>query len=308
MRRRILITGGAGFIGSHVAERLVADEEQVDVLDDLSRGRVDWLPAGVRLHEADLRDAESVGRAAERVQPEVVVHLAALHFIPAVDGAPELARQVNVDGTRNLLAAFASKPPKLLLFASSAAVYPDRAGPIPESCPPEPLDVYGKTKLEGEELVARFGIETGARCVIARLFNVIGRRETNPHLVPELVGQLRQGRTRISLGNVGTTRDYTDVADVAEALVRLLQPPAGEHTVFNVGSGRGVSGAELVELCAEIVGRKVTIEVDPSRVRAQDRSELVADVSLLTSATGWARSRPLEQTLSELLTSTTLWP
>jgi UDP-glucose 4-epimerase len=234
------------------------------------------------------------------VQPEVVVHLAALHFIPAVDGAPELARQVNVDGTRNLLAALASKPPKLLLFASSAAVYPDRAGPIPESCPPEPLDVYGKTKLEGEELVARFGIETGARCVVARLFNVIGRRETNPHLVPELVGQLRQGRTRVLLGNVGTTRDYTDVADVAEALVRLLPPP-GENNVFNVGSGQGVSGAELVELCGEIVGRKVTVEVDPSRMRARDRSELVADIGLLKRATGWARTRPLEQTLSELL-------
>jgi UDP-glucose 4-epimerase len=299
--RRILITGGAGFIGSHLAERLVAGEERVDVLDNLSRGHADWLPAGVDLYEADLREPESVRRVVEQARPEVVVHLAALHFIPAVEGAPELARQVNVEGTRNLLCALASAPPDLLLFASTAAVYPDRAGPISESCPPEPPDLYGRTKVEGEELLARFGNQTEARCIIARLFNVIGKRETNPHVVPELVGQLRQGRRRVRLGNIGTRRDYTDVADVAEALTLLLRPTASESRVFNIGSGRGVSVAELVEMCANIVGREIRVDVDPRRLRAHDRRELVADIGLLQRATGWAQSRLLEETLEDLL-------
>lgn len=301
MGRRILITGGAGFIGSHLVERLVARGERVDVLDNLSRGDRKWLPRVVRLHETDIREPEPVRRVVESARPEVVVHLAALHFIPSVNGAPDLAREINVDGTRNLLQALTSNPPALLLFASTAAVYPDRAGPIAESCPGEPLDLYGETKLEGETLMARFGAATGTTCVTARLFNVVGRRETNPHVVPELVGQVRRGRTRVRLGNLATRRDYIDVADVAEAFLLLLGPASNEGGVFNIGSGRGVSVAELVEICGEITGRDITVEVDPRRVRAHDRRELIADNTLLKRATGWAQEMPLEETLRQLL-------
>jgi UDP-glucose 4-epimerase len=300
MERRILITGGAGFIGSHLVERLVARQERVEVLDSLARGRRDWLPAGVDLYEVDVRDRESVRRVVEGLRPEVVVHLAALHFIPDVDGAPELARQVNVEGTRNLLSALAAAPPHFLLFASTAAVYPDRAGPIPESCPLAPLDLYGKTKVAGEKLLARFGGETGTRCVTARLFNVIGKRETNPHIVPELIRQLKSGATSLSLGKLDSTRDYTDVVDVADALALLLRPNLRE-TVFNVGSGRGVSVTELVSACELILGQRLTVAVDAKRLRDNDRNELIADVSLLKRTTGWSPSRSTEETLANLL-------
>jgi UDP-glucose 4-epimerase len=301
MGRRILVTGGAGFIGSHLVQRLDAGGERVEVLDDLSRGRRDWLNPEVRLHQVDLRDSDAVRRVVQHVRAEVVVHLAALHFIPAVDGAPELARQVNVEGTRNLFSALVSAPPQLVLFASTAAVYPDRAGPIPESCPPAPVDLYGRTKLEGEKLLAGFSSETGARCVSARLFNVIGQRETNPHVVPELLGQLRRGRMSVRLGNLETRRDYTDVADVADALRLLLQPTAGETTVFNVGSGKATSVAQLVETCEKILGRDIAVATDPRRVRTHDRPELVADIQLLKRVTGWVATRSLETTLGELL-------
>lgn len=301
MERRILITGGAGFIGSHLVERLIARQERVEVLDSLARGRRDWLPAGVDLYEVDLRDRESVRRVVEGLRPEVVVHLAALHFIPDVDGAPELARQVNVEGTRNLLSALAAAPPLFLLFASTAAVYPDRAGPIPESCPPAPLDLYGKTKVAGEKLLARFGGETGTRCVTARLFNVIGKRETNPHIVPELIRQLKSGATSLSLGKLDSTRDYTDVVDVADALALLLLRPNLRETVFNVGSGRGVSVTELVSACELILGQRLTVAVDAKRLRDNDRNELIADVSLLKRTTGWSPSRSTEETLANLL-------
>jgi UDP-glucose 4-epimerase len=302
MARRILITGGAGFIGSHLVERLVAfGGYEVHVLDDLSRGRREWLPEGVPVHQADLRRPNSVRGTVMTVLPDVVVHLAALHFIPEVDGAPELAWQVNVEGTKSLLEALSTSPPKVVLFASTAAVYPDRSGPISEACPVAPLDLYGKTKAVGEELLVRFGAETGVRCLIARLFNVIGKRETNPHVVPELVGQLRQGSARIRLGNLHTSRDYTDVVDVAEALVRLLQPTLGDTTLFNVGSGRGVSVTELVSTCERILGRPLIVAVDPGRRREHDRNELVADVGRLRRATGWSPQRPLEETLAKLL-------
>jgi UDP-glucose 4-epimerase len=296
-----LVTGGAGFIGSHVVERLLAREAgELHVLDDLSRGRREWLSRDVFLHQVDLREADSVRRTVADVHPEAVLHLAALHFIPAVDEAPEFARRVNVEGTQNLLDALSMSRPAVLLFASTAAVYADRSGPIPESSPVAPGDLYGETKATGEGLVAQFGKQTGTHCVVARLFNVIGERETNPHVVPELVRQLRAGAPSVQLGNLQTRRDYTDAVDVAEALVRLLLADPG-RTVFNVGSGRGTSVAELVSSCERILGREITGSVDQSRRRKHDRDELIADVKLLRAATGWAPTRSLEETLRRLL-------
>jgi UDP-glucose 4-epimerase len=296
-----LVTGGAGFIGSHVVEQLLAQEaDELHVFDDLSRGRREWVSREVSLHQIDLRRADSVRRAVDDAHPEVVLHLAALHFIPAVDEAPELAWGINVDGTQNLLEALSSAPPRVLIFASTAAVYADRSGAIPESSPVAPPDVYGKTKAAGERLVAEFGTQTGTRCVVARLFNVIGERETNPHVVPELVGQLRAGASTVRLGNLHARRDYTDAVDVADALVRLLQADPG-RTVFNVGSGRGVSVAELVASCERILDREISVDVDRARVRKHDRNELIADITLLQGATGWAPKRSLEETLGRLL-------
>ena len=302
MSQHILVTGGAGFVGSHVVELLVSAGARVSVIDDLSRGRRVWLHAESELHEIDLRDADAVRRAIATNAPDGVVHLAALHFIPAVDGAPELAWDLNVNATRALLDSLTADPPKLLLFASTAAVYPDRTGPIDETCAAEPIDLYGRTKLEGERLVAEWASTTGTRTLVARIFNVIGRRETNAHVVPDLVSQLRNGSTVVKLGNLGSRRDYTDVRDVADALRRLVAVDGDAPAIFNVGSGRSVSVAELVRECEHVLGRTVEIESDERRRRSVDRAELVADARLLRATTGWEPTRTLRETLTGLLT------
>ena len=303
MAKRVTVTGGAGFIGSHLVERLVSAGDRVTAIDDLSRGRRAWLPAEAELIELDVRDGEGMTAALERLAPEVVVHLAAMHFIPAVDGAPELAWEVNVDGTASVLGALERHPPQLLLFASTAAVYPDRSGPIAESCPPEPLDLYGRTKLEGERLVARFSEQTGSRSAVARIFNVVGRRETNAHVVPELIGQLRRGDSPVRLGNLDARRDYTDAVDVAAALHLLLSAPEAAGDTFNLGSGRATSVADLVRACEEILGRAVEVDVERTRLRARDRAELVADATLLRGTTGWEPTLTIRDTLARLLTA-----
>ena len=302
MSGRILVTGGAGFIGSHLVERF-AEADRVDVIDDLSRGNRGWLPTGTGLHAIDIRDSDAVELVVRSVLPDVVVHLAARHFIPEVDDAPQSAWDVNVAGTKNLLQALAKEPPKLLLFASTGAVYPNQPGPIRESCPVAPIDLYGRTKVEGERLVEQFGVETGTRCLVARIFNVIGRRETNRHVVPELIGQLRQGSLPVRLGNLSPRRDYTDVRDVADALAGLISRSSQTEMTFNVGSGRGVSVAELVSTCEQILGRHIPVQHAAERQRPDDRAELIADASRLTSATGWSPAQPLEHTLSDLLSA-----
>ena len=125
MVNNILVTGADGFIGSHLVELLVAEGLDVSVVDDLSRGQREWVPDGCKLYEFDVRDADAVLAVVREAGADSVVHLAALHFIPAVDDAPELAWSINVDGTKNLLEALRDAPPKRLLFASTAAVYPD---------------------------------------------------------------------------------------------------------------------------------------------------------------------------------------
>jgi UDP-glucose 4-epimerase len=273
----------------------------VAVVDDLSRGRREWLDPAAELHVSDVRDASALRSVVAAAEPDVVVHLAALHFIPAVDGAPDLARDVNVNATRSLLDALEPAPPELFLFASTAAVYPNRSGPIPEACEPAPLDLYGETKLAGEQLVASYGARTGTRTVVARIFNIVGPRETNPHVVPELVDQVRANPGAVRLGNLSPRRDYTDVRDVADALRRLLDLGEGSPTTFNVGSGRSTSVADLVRECEALLGRTIEVEVDARRLRPVDRAELVADSRRLREATAWEPRRSLRDTLRDLL-------
>jgi UDP-glucose 4-epimerase len=298
---RILVTGGAGFVGSHLVERLRSAGDDLHVIDDLSRGSAAWLAPDVSLSVLDIRDAPGVADVVSRVRPTHVVHLAALHFIPAVDEAPNLARSINVDGTRALLDALQESPPEQFVFASTAAVYPNVAGRISEAQELGPIDLYGETKAEGESMLRDFAERNGAGVVVARLFNVVGRRETNPHVLPEIVDQLAGGASSIKLGALDPRRDYVNAADVAAALDVLLRRSDRGVSVFNVGTGCGTSVREIVDTCSGILGRQVTIEHDPSRVRAVDRLELLADASLLREQTGWAPQWTLERTLVDLL-------
>jgi UDP-glucose 4-epimerase len=299
--RHVLVTGGAGFVGSHLCDRLHERGWRVSVLDDLSRGKREWVPAGVVIHEVDVRDRDGVHAVFAETRPDAVAHLAALHFIPAVDEAPELAQSINVDGTRNVLDAARAYPPTRLVFASTAAVYANIPEPLTEELEPAPIDVYGRTKLAGEELVEAFAAETSVDCVSARLFNVMGPRETNPHVLPEIVEQLRGGATTLELGNLDPQRDFVDARDVAEALTLLLEHREPGVATYNVGSGRSTSVADIVRTCGEILGREIPIEQAPERMRAVERQVLVADVTRIASAVGWQPRRSLRETLAELL-------
>jgi UDP-glucose 4-epimerase len=297
----VLVTGGAGFVGSHLCDRLVAAGHRVSVLDDLSRGRREWVPAGTTIYAVDIRDADGVTAAFADARPDAVAHLAALHFIPAVDDAPDLADAINVGGTRNVLAAARAHPLQRLLFASTAAVYPNISEPLSEERPPAPIDIYGRTKLAGEHLVESFAAETGVRCVSARLFNVMGPRETNPHVLPEIVEQVRGGGQELELGNLDPERDFVDARDVADALTALLDHARPGATAYNVGTGKSVSVADIVRTCGEIVGREIPVRQVPGRMRAVERPVLVADVTKIAAAVGWRAQRSLRDTLAELL-------
>jgi UDP-glucose 4-epimerase len=137
--------------------------------------------------------------------------------------------------------------------------------------------------------------------VLARLFNVVGRRETNPHVLPEIVDQLRSGADAVSLGALDTRRDYINASDVAAALADLLDNHPTGASVFNVGTGRAVSVQEIVDACSAVLGRPIQIDHDAKRLRKVDRPELLADSSALRRQTGWSPEWSLERTLADLL-------
>jgi UDP-glucose 4-epimerase len=284
----ILVTGGAGFIGSALCRALLRDGHEVAVFDDLSVGRRELLPtaASLRLVEGDVRDASAVERVVREARPRRIFHLAAVHFIPHCNAHPVATVEVNVGGTRNLLSACRQFPPASFFLASTAAVYPAEGSPFPEERPVGPIDIYGHTKAIGEELARLFHRETGIRTVVGRLFNVFGPNDTNRHLIPDVIAQVRGGADTIELGNLTPVRDYVHLEDAVSGILAAAGA-AGGFSVFNVGTGRGESVRDVVAAAAAAVGRALTIAQAPERLRKVERQELVANFTRLSRETGW---------------------
>jgi UDP-glucose 4-epimerase len=300
--RTVLVTGGAGFIGSALCRRLRALDCRVIVYDDLSRGRREFLPEDVPVVEADIRDAARLHRAITDTRPDWVIHLAAIHFIPDCIARPRETLEVNVEGTRTVLDGCRGSPVRLVSFASSAAVYAAVEDPCVEDATPlEPIDVYGESKLAAERLVGEFHRDTGIPVTILRLFNAIGPNETNPHVVPDIFEALQLSDT-VRLGNMTPERDYIDTRDVAEAIIAAADHATGA-AIFNIGTGAGHSVKDILDVLGRLLGRTITVVPDAGRMRAVERIRLVADIDRIRRVTGWSPRIPLERTLADLITA-----
>jgi UDP-glucose 4-epimerase len=302
----VLVTGGAGFIGSALVRALRAQGRRVVVYDDFSFGRRErWREAPeLELVVGDVRDAGGVAAAVRAHQPSAVVHLAALHFIPYCNAHPVEAVDVNVNGTRAVLAACRGAAGlDKIVFASTAAVYPVRSGPLAEDGPLGPMDVYGHTKLAGEDLARLFALESGVPTVVARFFNAYGRGETNPHLIPEIQAQARRGGA-VELGNLDPVRDYVHVDDLSAGLVALLGHAGPRFDVVNIGSGEGRSVRDVLAAFERALGRPLPVVQHADRIRPVERPELVADVGKLARLTGWRPRVAFADGIRDLLDET----
>lgn len=297
-----MVTGGAGFVGRELV-RALGPKADVLVADLLRYGTPDWLTredAGFDFQRVDIRDPAATRTLIEEFRPDVIVHLAAIHYIPECDTDPANAVSTNVSGTVNLLA---SCPPGVrFVFASSGAVYePDEADHREFESALGPADIYGITKLQGEQYVRAFAADRGIQAVIVRLFNVIGPGETNPHLLPTIVAQLREGPESINLGNTWPKRDYIDVLDAAGgfAAAALGRNTEGVNCeTVNLGSGQQYSVDEILARMRSVLGLKFEVRQDPARMRAVDRPFLGADISHIAEVFGWRPAYELDETLA----------
>ena len=302
-----VVTGAAGFLGSHVVEQLLKRQIPVIGIDNLSGGKWQFLApfAGnplFKFHCTDIRDEAALIEIFRRERPSVVVHLAALHFIPATMRNPGLAVSLNVHGTQTLFSACRDTKVERVWFSSTADVYKASEEAHHESSTIGPFNIYGVTKWMGEQLVRLEGsMRPECHFVIGRLFNLYGPHETNPHILPDILDQIRGGNSVLRLGNITPKRDLVPIVDAARAVIEVMEKSAPGVTTVNVGTGVTVSVQEMVERIASIIGKPIRIEIDPAKVRTVERAQLLADVGALRSLIGWAPHGDLTRGLRELL-------
>jgi UDP-glucose 4-epimerase len=301
---KILITGGNGYVGRTLT-RLLYDDHAVSVLDNLRFGDVRFRDDELdrfTLYPADITDADATRDAIERADPDVIVHLAAIHYIPECETEPVLTTATNVTGTVSVLAA-AEKGCRVV-FTSSGAVYlPDEAPHDEVDSAVGPADIYGWSKLQGEEWMRHFAHDRGIAGVVVRLFNAVGPGETNPHLFPEVVAQLKAGRTVLDLGNLTSRRDYIHVADIADGLAACAlsgEVAAGEVTTVNLGTSQHHSAEEILDMVREASGIDFEVRQDPERLRPVDRPMLRARIDRIADDFGWTPSRSVTEAIEQL--------
>lgn len=302
---KILVTGGAGFIGSAVIAELQEQGHEICVIDDLSFGNREFIDVpDSHFFEQDIRDRGAVRDIIHNFSPDFLIHLAAVHFIPWCNEHPYIAADINIRGTINVLDACAASPGlKGVIFASTAAVYPIYDHALSEGHETGPLDIYGLTKLTGERLMREFHLENGIPAIILRFFNAFGPNETNPHLIPEIQKQINEGARRIRLGNLEPKRDFIHTSDMARAVSGLLDRLPEGFEVYNLGRGIEYSVKEIVEAFERELGEKIEIEQDPARMRKSDRGHLLADITRLKAAAGWEPRVSIDEGIRTLLTS-----
>jgi UDP-glucose 4-epimerase len=301
---KILITGGNGYVGRTLT-RLLYGEHEVTVLDSIRYGEVRFREDELdrfSLVVGDITDAEATTAAVTAAQPDVIVHLAAIHYIPECEAEPVLTTSTNVTGTVSILAA----APKgcRVVFASSGAVYrPDVEAHDEITSAVGPADVYGWSKLQGEQWVRHFAEDRGIAGVVVRLFNAVGPGETNPHLFPEVVAQLKAGRRTLQLGNLTSRRDYIHVGDIADGFAACALEgtvEAGSVVTVNLGTSQDHSAEEILEMVRAASGIDFVVEQDAARLRPVDRPMLRARIDRIHEAFGWSPSRNVPLAIAEL--------
>jgi UDP-glucose 4-epimerase len=282
---RALVTGGAGFIGSHLVDALVARGDSVLVLDDLSTGKTENLDPAATFVEGDVRDAAAVDAAFDEVDPEVCFHLAAQADVRRSVEDPVHDAEVNTIGTIRILEAARRHGTQVVLSSTGGAIYGECTEPAPETAPRLPLSPYGTSKLAAEEYLAAYGRLHGTTHVALRYANIYGPRQ-DPHgeagVVAIFLGRLASGEPPRIFGDGRQTRDYVYVGDVVEA---TLAAAGMEGGVFNVGTGVETSVLELAESCGRATGIDLEPVFEPARLGELERS--VLDPTLAASALGF---------------------
>ena len=305
MKRKILITGGAGFIGSIISSHLLDNGFEVVVIDDLSTGSKDALDERATFFQGSILDKSFLTTALAGV--DTVIHCAAKSIVEESVSKPDLYEQVNYQGTKVLLDAMTQVRVNRIIFSSTAAVYGEaKTQPIPESAELSALNPYGESKVKSEEEIGKKVVD-GLAAITFRYFNIAGsyknnlgkvffeNHENESHLIPKILYKLNMGDKEVTVDIYGDKwqtpdgsciRDYLHVKDLAHAhLLALNKLTKGEHQIINLGSGKGYSVFEVIDQIDKSVGVKLNRNICPARLG--DPAVLLADIGKAKEILGW---------------------
>jgi UDP-glucose 4-epimerase len=309
---RILVTGGAGYIGSTAAAILLERGFDVTVLDDCSTGHADAVPSAATFIQGSILDPQVVATAL--VGCEAVIHFAAKSLVGESVEKPDLYFDVNVNGTRNLLDQMSALGISKLVFSSTAATYGQpEVIPIAESAVTKPTSPYGSTKLSVDQMISTES-DSGLAAISLRYFNVAGafksasgwiaeRHNPETHLIPNVLRATKASPLKLFGNNWPTLdgtpiRDYIHVVDLIDAHILALDAlVASSHQIINLGSGGGYSVTEVINAAAKVLGREIPIEITSRR--AGDPAILIADISKAAEILGWKPERDIALMVSD---------
>jgi UDP-glucuronate 4-epimerase len=300
---KILLTGGAGFIGSHLLEHLIARGDDVAVIDDFNDyydpriKRANLPQGGFRLHERDIRDAAPL---VAQEKPDLVVHLAARAGVRPSQQDPALYESVNIAGTLGLLEARRKSGVRRFVFASSSSVYGNAPVPFREdNADLQPISFYGATKLMGEHYVRIYARLHGIHATSLRFFTAYGPRQRPDMAIHAFTAAISQGREIPMFGDGTTERDYTFVSDIVQGVVAAIDHDE-PHAVYNLGESRTLALRRLIDLIGEFVGKTPKIKVLPEQ--PGDVQRTCASIDLARKQLGYDPKVPIEAGLREFVT------
>jgi UDP-glucose 4-epimerase len=308
---KILVTGGAGFIGSHMVEQLVKEGYNVRIIDDLSSGKIEniqrLLSTGkVDLVIGDIRDASFVTKNVNDI--DVVVHFAGVASVPFSFKNPELTFDINLFGTLNLLRACVEMDVSRFVFVSSCAVCGDpQSLPVREEHQTNPISPYAESKLMAERYCIGFQQRQFLQAVVMRFFNVYGPRQgMNDYsgVITRFIDCVRQKKPLLIYGDGSQTRDFVNVHDIVQAVLASIKSSESEGEVFNIGSGTPTSINELAKTVLELAG--VDLEIQYEKPRAGDIKDSYADISKAMKFLGYEPKISLKVGLQALLEEKTV--
>jgi len=301
--RRILVTGGAGFIGSEVVRQLYELEADVTVFDNFSSGKIDYIKEihNIKVCKGDICDDKVASKLLK--DQELVIHLAALPFIPDCYYHPDEFFRVNAMGSINMMwESIQSETVEKFVHVSSSEVYGTaRYVPIDEEHPTLPHSTYAVSKLAADRAVFAMHKEHDFPAVIIRPFNSYGPNITQPYIIPEIVLQLLSANDSIQLGNVESSRDFTYVEDTARGIIMVLTNKSAVGETINLGSGKEIKIRDLVFLMVKLLGKRVKIERDPTRFRPYDVERLLCDYTKAKKILRWEPQVSLEEGLQRTI-------
>jgi dTDP-glucose 4,6-dehydratase len=304
MAKKVLLTGGAGFIGSSLVRELLNRKYRVTVLDDLSTGLKENLPKSnhLKLIEGDIRDFNLVSKAVQH--NPYVIHLAAQAFIPFSYQMPLQVAEVNAIGSINILKACKDHKVKRLVHISSSEVYGSaQYTPMDEKHPLQPYNTYSVAKTAADLWAQTFHWEHNLPVVILRPFNTFGPRESLPYFIPEMIRQCLKEPT-IYVGNLNTRRDFTYVEDTAKAILYALETEKIEGEIINIGTGQTHKMKDILTLIKqETEAQEKPVILDENRLRPKDVEILITSNKKAAKVLGWKPKTPFKEGIRK----TILW-